>query len=938
MIDLIALALAIFLLLQLTRVRALLSFVFAKTRMRRIAVPRLPEAFADLHAEAANELRALGFEGPVWYLLDSPDSSVLAQPVAAWFQREHGDVVWLNGPAPPVFANRLVSVFVRRLADGRHCLSQAFDCYAEILANPQVLAQTIGGEDFAAQWQRHRDFCVRNGAAADGATDAAELDFQATDLRQHCTDSLVERGKVYRDTKGLLRPTLAFAWQLYAAIRRQPKPPASKQPIPPARLAWLAQVQQRQTQRPVPRRVQAGLFAFSVALFLLLGGWFWGLRFSVILFVVVGIHEFGHYLAMRLSGYRNVQMLALPLVGGVTIGHEAKPDAARRAWMSLMGPLPGIVIGWVLLGFWVFGGMAGSGLLFEAALVFLSLNYLNVLPVPPLDGAHVVQELLPVGSARLSAVFIAIASVVGALLAFWFGFKLLAFIALLQLPLVRTRWQLGGVLRILRGDPQMQSSQPAMHRQHRVFEVFDRVVGTTADATTRLALGTEAMRSIDVKPMRPLQRLFVGGTYAMLLAGPVFFGVVAIGFGSLTGFALNTAADAERYQQRAAQFEAQAAKLGIAEQLRGLAGFEAKVRDANATAAALATPADAAAIAAAQTRLGATLPDDLLAIYRVSNGFAALSLLPLDRVRRVSETTDLDLASFAYEGSITVYDIDAVSTDDEAPRDRSLTPQQMQSFLVLANDPDGASTLLYDLGEPPQHPGVRLYSLDNEGGGHARADLRRWLRASWVEWAQMAETGEHMNAARERERAAVADWPVERLLGDIERPGFLERRLAPQAAWSGAASEADMAGVAARFGAPMPDDLAVVYRQHDGIPTLALLPLAHWQTVSALPEDMAATLRKQVELSETGIEAAALDRCVVFSGYYFDPEAMAIELPQDVLAEMPAGLRSVSALWCPQAAADRRVVDIAHGTLRRGYTEILRERVVQQRAARSALD
>lgn len=938
MIDLIALALAIFLLLQLTRVRALLSFVFDPMRMRGMTAPRIPEALTDLHAEAARELQALGFEGPRWYLLDSPDSAVLAQPVAAWIQREHGDVVWLFGPSPPNLANRLVTVFARRLADGRYCLSQAFDGYAEILANPQVLAQTIGGADFAAQWQKHRDWCEKQGETAATATDAEDLDYQSTGLWQQRVASLVERGKVYRDTKGLLRPTLAYAWQMYSVARRQPKPPASKQPIPPARLAWLAQVQQRQTQRPVPRRVQAGLFAFSVALFLLLGGWFWGLRFSVILFVVVGIHEFGHYLAMRLSGYRNVQMLALPLVGGVTIGHEAKPDAARRAWMSLMGPLPGIVIGWVLLGLWVYGGMTDSGLLFEAALVFLSVNYLNVLPVPPLDGAHVVQELLPVGSARLSAVFIAIASVIGALLAFWFGFKLLAFIALFQLPLVRTRWQLGGVLRILRGDPQMQPSQPAMHRQHRVFEVFDRVVGTTADAATRLALGTEAMRSIDVKPMRLLQRLFVGGTYAVLLAGPVFFGVVAIGFASLTGFALSTAADTERYQQRTAQFEAQADKLGIAELLRGVSGFEAKASDPNAAAAVLATPADDAAIAAAQARLGATLPEDLLAIYRVSNGFTALSLLPLDRVRRVSETADLDLANYAYEGSITVYDIDAVPTDAEAPRDRSLTPQQMQSFLVLANDPDLASTLLYDIGEPPQHPGVRLYSLDNEGGGHARADLRRWLRASWVEWAQMGEATERMNVARERERAAVADWPIERLLGDIERPGFLERRLAPQTAWSGPASEADITGVAARFGAPLPDDLAVVYRQHDGIPTLALLSLAHWQTVSALPDDTVATLRKQVEASELGIEAEALDRCVVFSGYYFDPEAMAVELPKEVLTEMSAGLRSASALWCPQAAADRRVVDIAHGTLRRGYTEILRERVVQQRAARSAFD
>ena len=83
MIDIVVLVLAIVLLLQLQQARALLSFVFAPVRMRRIAAPRIPEALADLHAEAGPELQALGFEGPCWYLLDSPDGATMAQPAAA---------------------------------------------------------------------------------------------------------------------------------------------------------------------------------------------------------------------------------------------------------------------------------------------------------------------------------------------------------------------------------------------------------------------------------------------------------------------------------------------------------------------------------------------------------------------------------------------------------------------------------------------------------------------------------------------------------------------------------------------------------------------------------------------------------------------------------------------------------------------------------------
>src|SRR4029079_2499165 len=123
-----------------------------------------------------------------------------------------------------------------------------------------------------------------------------------------------------------------------------------------------------------------------------LGALVWNPRYAVILLVVIGIHELGHYLAMRAFGYRNVHMLALPLIGGVTIGQEANPSASKRAWMSLMGPLPGIVIGWLLM----FATPALASVPELAAWVgdawplFLVINYLNLLPIPPLDGARVV--------------------------------------------------------------------------------------------------------------------------------------------------------------------------------------------------------------------------------------------------------------------------------------------------------------------------------------------------------------------------------------------------------------------------------------------------------------------------------------------------------------------------------------------------------------------
>jgi Zn-dependent protease len=903
MFDIAALVLAIFLLLQLQRVRALLSFVFEPVRARRIAAPRIPEAVADLHAQAAVELTALGFEGPDWFLIDGPDGGIVAQPAAAWRQRDQGDVLWLFAPPAPDVPNRLLSVFMRRLADGRHCVSEAFDCYAQISANERVLAQTIGGADVAAQWQLHRGWCTRQGETDLAGTDDAALTWQAGELHGQRLASLQQRGKVYRDSQGLLRPRLGFAWEMYRTLWRRPKPPANTQPVPPARLAWLAQVTLRQTQRPVPRRVQAGLFAFSVALFLLLGGWFWGLRFAAILFVVVAIHEFGHYLAMRLSGYRNVQMLALPLVGGVTIGHEATPDAARRAWMSLMGPLPGIVIGWALAVYVLMNGAIG-GLAYEAALVFLFVNYLNVLPVPPLDGAHVVQELLPVGSARLSAVFIATASLVGAALAFWLGFTLLAVIALLQLPGVRHRWQLGGVLRALRDDPEMDKSRPAGARQRRVFEIFDRIAGPTPHAPVRLALGAEALRSLDVKPMRRLQRVLVGGTYLLLLAGPIAAAAVSL---SLWRSSVTLEADAgaivDRYERDRARLNAQAAALDMRALVQQLAAQQQEIPGA------LAAGVDETTFAAAQERLGRPLPADLAAFYRAADGAAALGLYPLARVQPASAAAGLDLASFAYEGAIA---FSAGNTPDYL----TLTPAQLGTLLLLGHDSELATVALYDTAEPPLQAGLRFYWLDGEGNSQAQPDLPSWLRERWSGFQLMTERQRRIEAAQEREQTALSDWTPLQLLGAIERPAWWLRVISPGMAWRGAADETRIEAVATRFGAPLPEDLAAIYRRHDGMPVLQMLPLDRWQAVTALKPDIAVALRARHTMLRAGAAADGIDACVVIAGYHDD-----------------AQLRTASLLWCPRHSPEQRYLDLVHGRDGRAYVDLLRFHVAQTRAA-----
>ncbi len=316
---------------------------------------------------------------------------------------------------------------VTRLLDGETLITQAFDPYLKQLAVNNATVMVSAEPSIAGLWSAHCALIDSRGDTDPGGiSDDGLLGFH-TEWMEQQRQALIRAGSLRPINDDTALPSLAFAWTALRATLNAPKPPLDTQTVPPARVALLATLAERARTCSPSRSVEWTLFLISVALFMALGALLWDPITAWMILVVVVIHELGHYLAMRAFGYQNVHMMALPLVGGVAIGQDANPSAHRSAWMSLMGPLPGIVIGWaiaaaVIVGVWP--DALGSG--WQWATIFLLLNYLNVIPVPPLDGAHVVKALLPPRQAWLEIGFIAIACVLGAIAAWMFDFVILA--------------------------------------------------------------------------------------------------------------------------------------------------------------------------------------------------------------------------------------------------------------------------------------------------------------------------------------------------------------------------------------------------------------------------------------------------------------------------------------------------------------------------------
>ena len=114
------------------------------------------------------------------------------------------------------------------------------------------------------------------------------------------------------------------------------------------------------------------------------------LQWILILTGVILLHEAGHFAAMKIFGYRDVHMLFVPFLGAHVSGSPKKISQKQRVITLLAGPLPGIIIGVVYL----FAFMSASGIFYyKLSLIFILLNVFNLLPVTPLDGGQLLENL-----------------------------------------------------------------------------------------------------------------------------------------------------------------------------------------------------------------------------------------------------------------------------------------------------------------------------------------------------------------------------------------------------------------------------------------------------------------------------------------------------------------------------------------------------------------
>ncbi len=159
-----------------------------------------------------------------------------------------------------------------------------------------------------------------------------------------------------------------------------------------------------------------------------------GPQSAALLVLIILLHECGHALAMRSVGQPVQGIYFIPFFGGVAVAAAPHANETERGFVSFMGPGASLFTTALFYALWL---QSGNDLLADLVLLSAFLNVLNLAPVLPLDGGHVLGALMSRGDRGFSELVRILFLLAGIAVAIHMGWYILtAFLALNLLPLM----------------------------------------------------------------------------------------------------------------------------------------------------------------------------------------------------------------------------------------------------------------------------------------------------------------------------------------------------------------------------------------------------------------------------------------------------------------------------------------------------------------------
>lgn len=260
------------------------------------------------------------------------------------------------------------------------------------------------------------------------------------------------------------------------------------------------------------------VFLFSFFLCIAIFGTAFSFSIALYLIVVLIIHELGHYIAMLIFGYSDRQILFLPF-GAATLGRKDDANALQKAVVFLSGPALGLIAGTICI---VAGIRNEIESLEYCGFFSLVLNYINLLPIMPLDGGRLCELVLFSRVPVLKSVFLIISLFVVVIAAILLKDPILIFFSIFIFISVRTRIVINTAHSQIKKQIKNQQVQP--DKQSILLEIFQYLKQKTfarLPFAKKYAISKEIVSELMQKPPGLTETIVSLALYFMVIIFPI---------------------------------------------------------------------------------------------------------------------------------------------------------------------------------------------------------------------------------------------------------------------------------------------------------------------------------------------------------------------------------------------------------------------------------
>lgn len=162
------------------------------------------------------------------------------------------------------------------------------------------------------------------------------------------------------------------------------------------------------------------------------------LQFAIALIACLVVHEYGHVRAMKYFGIKTKGFYLIPFFGGMALTDEKINTRWQDVVISIMGPTFGLILSLILWGVYL---VTDNVFVANLANFNAFLNVINLIPILPLDGGHVLKSVAFSASTRFAAILLSIGTVLGIFISYRLGMFFLAFVLLIGTVDIVVEWR-----------------------------------------------------------------------------------------------------------------------------------------------------------------------------------------------------------------------------------------------------------------------------------------------------------------------------------------------------------------------------------------------------------------------------------------------------------------------------------------------------------------